>query len=470
MLLILVLPVIPHDNTTHLHQQPSSVDSLLAMTRYASSRKRSLMSLSWSQLACLAFLRLPRIVPRVLLPYTTSPNTPYPHVIRLPSREPGRSIYCWIFLPSEHELAQSTLATSGTGRIPIHVDFHGGGFIMGQLSEQAPFCSMLARRLGAAVITVDYRLGPLDTHPAALHDAEDVVRCCVDETFSVGYTALRSHIAAFYSKTGSRNVQLDSTRLSLSGFSSGGNIALNMLVSCPDWPSPLHPSRHPYDIPALLFFPSVDARQLSHERPRPEGMPASDPSSWMSWLSRHMEDAYLERWQRGETRASPGLAQLSSDVERKQAVDRLIEVEHDEEAEGGSRSMAARRAQASDVIIDLTEDSQSQGSGSAGNELHSLSHCLLVLPTYDTLAHQSGLWLEALERAGRLAAPRDWDGEDGSGSRTHGVTPVYARDMPHGWTQFPDFALSEEQKRSKYDVFDRSVEFVTTVWGGRQES
>lgn len=428
------------------------------------------MSLSWSQLACLTLLRLPRIVPRILLPYTTSPNTPYPHVIRLPSREPGRSIYCWIFLPSERELAQSNLTTAGTGRIPIHVDFHGGGFIMGQLSEQAPFCSMLSRHLGAAVITVDYRLGPLDTHPAALHDAEDVVRCCVDETFSVGYNALRSHVAAFYSRRGSSSLEIDAKRLSLSGFSSGGNIALNMLVSCPDWPSPLHPSRHPHAIPTLLFYPSVDARQLTHERPRPEGMPAPDPTSWMSWLSRHMEDAYLQKWQRGETRASPGLAQLGSDTERKQAIDRLIELEQDGSADDGARTMAARQAQASDVIVDLTEDSEIHASGGSGNELHSKAHCLLVLPTYDTLAHQSGLWLEALEGAGRLAGGRDLDGSDGSRPETLGVTPFYARDMPHGWTQFPDFALNEEQKRSKYDVFDRSVNFVTKVWGGRQET
>lgn len=31
----------------------------------------------------------------------------------------------------------------------------------GQLAEQAPFCSLISRRLGAVVLTVDYRLGPL---------------------------------------------------------------------------------------------------------------------------------------------------------------------------------------------------------------------------------------------------------------------------------------------------------------------
>jgi hypothetical protein len=39
-----------------------------------------------------------------------------------------------------------------------------------------------------------------------------------------------------------------------------------------------------------------------------------------------MEDAYLQKWQRGETRASPGLAHLGSDSERQQAIDRLIEL------------------------------------------------------------------------------------------------------------------------------------------------
>lgn len=424
---------------------------------YSDARSVSLWSLTWGQLLCLLLFRLPRIVPRLLLRYTTATEKPYPEVIRLPSRDPERTIYCWIFLPPESCVA------AADRRLPIHLDFHGGGFVMGQLAEQAPFCSLLSRKLGSVVLTVDYRMGPISKYPAAIHDSEDVARACIDESWS-GYTALRHYIDRSMHARGSGAVDLDHTRLSISGFSSGGNLALNLLVSPPDWPSPLHESKHPYNIPALLFYPSLDSRQLPHERPLPRGMKRS--SGWMRWIGQTMAHSYLEAWQSGEIRASPGLAALGSDRSRHRAVEQLVDIE-------SAESQQQRRAKLEDeTVVRIGNRQASQGANPDGksgavepdsNMLHDRSHSLLVLPSQDTLAHQSNVWLSSLEKAGRLAVSEQEE-VDGLTSRTLGVTPVRVPSAPHGWTQFPDFALSEEQRRQKYDIFSQCIDFVIRVW------
>jgi acetyl esterase/lipase len=67
---------------------------------------------------------------------------------------------------------------------------------------------------------------------------------------------------------------LDLTRLSFSGFSSGGNLAQNLVLSIStpgiSWPSLIPPTGP--SIPILLFYPSFDSRIPEAERPRPTNL------------------------------------------------------------------------------------------------------------------------------------------------------------------------------------------------------
>ncbi|CAO1624248.1 unnamed protein product [Parajaminaea phylloscopi] len=411
------------------------------MYGHADASTVSLWSLSWSQLICLLFLRLPRIVPRVLLKYTTSTEAPFPEVIRLPSREPGRTIYCWIFVPPESSIASSR-------DVPIHVDFHGGGFISGQLAEQAPFCSLISRSLGSVVLTVDYRMGPLQKHPAAIHDAEDVVRACMDER-SAGYAVLREHVAGYARHRDTFPIRIDATRLSLSGFSSGGNVALNLLLSLPEWPSPLNEAQHPYEVPALLFYPSLDSRQLPHQRPLPAGMRHS--GGILRWLSDVMAHAYLQPRQRAEVRASPGLARVGKSTSNG-SEDVLIKV-------GQSEAVLAE----GDVGHDDPGTTTPRATVSEPRSLHPRAHALIILPSQDSLAHQSNVWLHTVEEAGLLVSTEARTSASESES-TRGVTPLRVPGASHGWTQFPDVSLNERQRQQKYDVFGESIAFVQDIW------
>lgn len=289
-----------------------------------------------------ALLSAPRIVPDAILRFT-SPEGPHPFIFNLPSR--GKYLIpLYVFIPPASENVSSQL--------PVLVDFHGGGFIFGSCQEQAPFCAKMSRELNAITISVDYRLGPAAKFPAAIEDAEDVVNAILHPS-KPGYKELREAINRFQRQSSRPEMQLDASRIAISGFSSGGNLALNLGLSVKEspeieenWPS-VFPSSFGKNIPLLLYFPSLDCRQLPSERPLPPGM-VEDKSFLKSLrLEAELMPTYLPRDQAGHPRASPGLANLRDDG------------------------------------------------------LHAKAKILLVLPELDTLAAQSDVWIKKVEEEGR---------------------------------------------------------------------
>lgn len=61
-------------------------------------------------------------------------------------------------MPLEGEHGVRVPVENGEWKVPVVLDFHGGGFIMGSPLEQAPYAAMMARELGAVVISVSYEL------------------------------------------------------------------------------------------------------------------------------------------------------------------------------------------------------------------------------------------------------------------------------------------------------------------------
>lgn len=341
-----------------------------------------------------AILSAPRLVPDSVL-YYTSPEGPHPIIINISSRG-KHSIPLYVFIPHAPKGSISKQPTTH----PVLLDFHGGGFIFGSCQEQAPFCSKMARELHAVTISVDYRLGPAAQFPAAIEDAEDVMNAILDPA-RPAYRELRKEINKYLRKSSREEIELDETRIAVSGFSSGSNLALNLGLSIKssdgvdkDWPSPF-PSNFEREIPLLLFFPSLDCRQLPSERPRPPGMEAKKGFLASLRLEDGVMPTYLPRERAGEPRASPGLATIR---------------------DGG---------------------------------LHEKVKMLLILPELDTLAEQSDIWIEKVAEEGRS--------KDLSVAKVKGVM--------HGWTQMPDPWLSEEHRKLKNDMFDLSRDFVAKSWG-----
>ncbi|RMX98841.1 hypothetical protein D0867_12302, partial [Hortaea werneckii] len=271
---------------------------------------------SFSTLAKTAFVRMPRAVPLAALKIT-NPNGPMPFKLQLPSRQPGRTVQVFVFCPPvEYPDPQSGDPTPKPNSFPIVMDYHGGGFYLGSCLEQAPFCSKLCHELGAIVIGVDYRMAPFDKFPAAIEDAEDVVRAVLDPSFPA-YEPLRLNVAEFfrtqwYQTLGTKEdrdagrvplppvpkIELDIQKIGFSGASSGGNIALNMAINAPasfglpEWPSPI-PPEYPAPVPLLLLYPSLDLRQLPSERFRHERMPQLKQGKEKGWnIDDHLASTY----------------------------------------------------------------------------------------------------------------------------------------------------------------------------------
>lgn len=142
---------------------------------------------------------------------------PRPHEVRhIASRDPGRTIKIHVYRP----------AKPTAGPSPVLINFHGSGFLLPLHGSDEEFCQVISKNTQYTVLDVPYRLAPENPFPAALNDVEDAI------TYALG-----------------RSEEFDCSRISLSGFSAGGNLA--MAASATLFP--------PLTFRALLaFYPALD--------------------------------------------------------------------------------------------------------------------------------------------------------------------------------------------------------------------
>lgn len=75
---------------------------------------------------------------------------------------------------------------SGGGSLPIVLFFHFGGCVIGSRSICEGFCGILAERVSAVVVNVEYRLAPEHPFPAAVEDALAAYTWAVEHGGEVG--------------------------------------------------------------------------------------------------------------------------------------------------------------------------------------------------------------------------------------------------------------------------------------------
>lgn len=113
--------------------------------------------------------------------------------------------------------------------LPLVIYFHGGGFVLCGLDSHDNICRSLARRSGALVLSVDYRLAPEARFPAAADDAVAAVRWANAHAAQLG---------------------ADPARIAVAGDSAGGNLAA---VACQQLRGSGIALRH-----QLLLYPWLD--------------------------------------------------------------------------------------------------------------------------------------------------------------------------------------------------------------------
>ena len=119
--------------------------------------------------------------------------------------------------------------------LPVLVWFHGGGWTIGSIDGADATCRSLANRSRAAVVSVDYRLGPEHRFPAAVDDCR----------------AATAWIAEHGAEWG-----LDPSRVAVGGDSAGGNLAAVIALLARDAGGP------PITL-QLLVYPATDARMIT---------------------------------------------------------------------------------------------------------------------------------------------------------------------------------------------------------------
>ncbi len=93
------------------------------------------------------------------------------------------------------------------------VDFHGGGFILGDLETAHPRCLIMAAEGGAVSVGVDYRLAPENPFPAGVED------CYAALQWVVGHT---------------EELKIDPAKIAIGGSSAGGNLTAAVALMARD--------------------------------------------------------------------------------------------------------------------------------------------------------------------------------------------------------------------------------------------
>ncbi|KAK5128368.1 hypothetical protein LTR85_003036 [Meristemomyces frigidus] len=95
------------------------------------------------------------------------------------------------------------------GNYPVVINFHGGGFTLGTATDDARWCGTVVNECHAVVISVDYRKAPEYPFPTAVEDGVDAV---------------------LWVHTHAEELGIDKDKIALSGFSSGGNMAITVCL------------------------------------------------------------------------------------------------------------------------------------------------------------------------------------------------------------------------------------------------
>jgi acetyl esterase len=125
------------------------------------------------------------------------------------------------------------VAAGGAIALPVLVYYHGGGWTIGDLDTHDVLCRQLCNGAGAAVVSVDYRMGPEDRFPAAVDDCLAATRWVRRNAGELG---------------------VDAARLAVGGDSAGGNLAAVVAIA----------ARDAGDLPIawqLLIYPATDMRR-----------------------------------------------------------------------------------------------------------------------------------------------------------------------------------------------------------------
>ena len=128
-------------------------------------------------------------------------------------------------------------------RLPLFVNIHGGGFVLGNAEMDDPFMPNMASQANVKIISIDYSLAPEFPFPKALNECHAVVK---------------------YAKTHPDELGIDPDKIAVGGHSAGGNLSAGICLMDKDSQS--------LGIKCLILdYPPLDVYTEASLKPLPKG-------------------------------------------------------------------------------------------------------------------------------------------------------------------------------------------------------
>ena len=148
----------------------------------------------------------------------------------------------------------------GAGPHPVHVNFHGGGFVMRGIQLDDPLCRFLAAEAGVAVVNVDYAVAPQHRFPGPPRQAFEAVRWVAGHGAEHGW---------------------DGARLTVGGQSAGGGLAAAVARQALEQGGPAIARQ-------VLHYPPLDLVTAARDKTSVIAKPALRP-----WMGEVFDNAYV---------------------------------------------------------------------------------------------------------------------------------------------------------------------------------
>jgi acetyl esterase len=214
-------------------------------------------------------------------------------------------------------------ARTGSGGRPLILNFHGGGFVFGDLRLADWMCSSVALKVGAVVVSVDYRLAPAHRFPAAVDDCYAALVWAAENAAGLGAGTPAGPGAETPADPGVSSAS--SPAIGVMGESAGGNLAAVMCLLARDRGGPKISHQ-------ALLYPPTDMTRMPRKAAKALIIPEADMLAYRR--------LYLGGADPADPRVSPLLA-----ADHTGLPPALIQVgEHDPLREDGARYAAALRS------------------------------------------------------------------------------------------------------------------------------
>ena len=126
----------------------------------------------------------------------------------------------------------------GKTPLPVIVYFHGGGWVLGSIESQDPFCRRICNTMDCHIINVGYRLSPENKYPAPIDDGKAVLSWVLANSCVYGFNI---------------------NKIILAGDSAGGNITAVLTVMFNE----AHPNNRIYH--QVPIYPVTDLTRFDRE-------------------------------------------------------------------------------------------------------------------------------------------------------------------------------------------------------------